>query len=184
MIAAYSAGFSSQAKWPAWSRRRLLGQSLVQELRVGHRHDAIVVAVDDRDRCRDLRQQLGERGKLLGVPAYVTHRLDVAVTLVAGEVVLTDVVGNAANNRVQRGVDGRAQRVTSSRRLPAISRARTDTWVWPHANRCHDDSMRQRPRFNKPKLSSPRIPLSWRIAASFSPTAGVRWNRSRCSVVR
>ena len=42
-------------------------QPLVEELLVGERDDAVVAAVDDRDRRRDLRQQLGELGQLLGI---------------------------------------------------------------------------------------------------------------------
>ena len=86
-----------------------VGQPLVEELGVGERDDAVVAAVDDRDRRRDLRQQLGERGQLLGIPADVAHRLDEAVAVVAGEVVRADVVGDAARDRVHRRVDDRAR---------------------------------------------------------------------------
>ena len=109
MTAAYSAGASSQTKWPASiSVDAAVRQPLVQELGVGDRNDPVVAAVDDRDRRRDLRQQLGELGQFLGVPADVAHRLDVAVAVVTGQVVRADLVGYAAGDRVDRDVDDRA----------------------------------------------------------------------------
>jgi hypothetical protein len=36
-------------------RKAAVGQSLVEELGVGKRDDAVMAAVDDRDRRRDLR---------------------------------------------------------------------------------------------------------------------------------
>src|SRR5262249_48232624 len=54
-------------------------ESLVQELGVRERNDAVVATVDGGDRCRDARQELGQLRKLLGVGADVAHRLDEAV---------------------------------------------------------------------------------------------------------
>jgi hypothetical protein len=84
-------------------------QSLVEELGVGQWDDAVVAAVDERDRCGDPRQQVGQHGKLLGVPADVAHRLDEAVAVVAVEVVRADVVGHPAGDRVHRHTDDRAR---------------------------------------------------------------------------
>src|SRR5207249_4238981 len=44
-----------------------VGQPHVEKLGVGDRYDAVVAAIDDRDRRRDLWQELGERGQLRGI---------------------------------------------------------------------------------------------------------------------
>src|SRR5215472_8128019 len=43
------------------------GQPLVEKIRVWERDYAVVAAVDDRDGHRDLRQQPGQHGQLLGI---------------------------------------------------------------------------------------------------------------------
>ena len=50
-------------------------------------------AGDDLHRDLDLRQQMAEDGELGRIGAHVAHRLDEAVALVGGEVVLAEVVG-------------------------------------------------------------------------------------------
>jgi hypothetical protein len=106
MMEAYCVGVSSQAKCPAsMITRRAGGQPLVEKLRVGERDYAVVAAVDDRDRRRDLGQQPGQHGQFLGVSAGIAHRLGKAVAVVAGQVVRADVVGYPACDGVQRRAD-------------------------------------------------------------------------------
>jgi hypothetical protein len=70
-----------------------LGQPLVEKLGVHRRHSSVSRAGDDLYGRLDLRQQIAEGRKLRRVRAHVPHRLDEAVALVAGKVVLADEVG-------------------------------------------------------------------------------------------
>ena len=109
MIEAYSAGASSQTKWPAsMILRRLLGNrsSRNSAFATGTTRSCLPLMIVTG--VVDLRQELGQHGQLLGVGADVAHRLDVAVAVVAGEVVGTNVVGYPARDRVDRRVDERA----------------------------------------------------------------------------
>ena len=109
-IEAYSAGASSHMKCPAsMMASRLVGKPLVEKLSVGERNNGIVAAVDDRHRRRDLRQQLGKLGQLLGIPADVAHRFGEAVPVVAVQVVGADVVRYPARDSVHGRADDRAR---------------------------------------------------------------------------
>lgn len=89
-ICAYSLAASSQVKWPASIRSSLLlGSPVVEKPVIARRHRSVPHARDDLHRGLDLREQLGEDRKArLG--ADVARRLDEAVAVVGGEVVLPD----------------------------------------------------------------------------------------------
>jgi hypothetical protein len=70
-----------------------VGQPLVEELAVGRWHHRVSLSGDDLHRRLDLRQQIAQDRKVGGVGADVAHRLDEAVAVVGGQVVLPDVVG-------------------------------------------------------------------------------------------
>ena len=106
MIDAYSAGASSQTKWPAsMILRRLFGSR-------SSRNSAL--ATGTTRSWRPLMIVTGvvivgssaaSSGSSSGYLAGVAHRLDEAVALVAGEIVGADVVGDAACDRAHRRLD-------------------------------------------------------------------------------
>jgi hypothetical protein len=72
---------------------RAVGQPLMQKLGVGRWHRGVSRAGDDLYRRLYLREQIAQERNVGRVAAQVAHRLDEAVAVVGGEVVLAVVVG-------------------------------------------------------------------------------------------
>ena len=104
--AAYSAGASSQVKWPASRTSSLLcGSRSCRNLALTGGDRRIAGAGDDLHRSVYLRQQPGQDRQLSRVGAQVAERLGEPVSLVGGQVVVPDGLGQRVPaDAAQRGV--------------------------------------------------------------------------------